>query len=134
MAHSSHPTRPSDWQRAEKALEEFTKLRATLLPLALHLATDKTTGTRDRSLLRHRFGVYIHFYPSGRVARVGRTYQRFQDRLRDYEPNYHGWFETRWIAVIAFEPGSKALILDLEKFLIEQLDPHENGHHRRKRS
>lgn len=132
LAMSNERDKPQDWGRAASAVSAFQNLLASHVPpLQLLLARDKVTGHSDGELLG-RCGVYIHFYSSGLAARVGKAINTFQTRLADYELDRKGWFESRWVAVVPFEPQFKCLVPALEAELIEKLDPPENEHHRRR--
>jgi hypothetical protein len=117
---------PSDWEAVTQA--------AAMQSHLLECVVDKQLEFAERQLLRHRGGVYVIFFPNGRVARIGRTIQVLASRLRDYEPNYYGWFEFRWIGVVRIDSENREEIKRFERYMIDHLDPPENVHHRRKRA
>ena len=78
-----------------------------------------------------QFGVYILFYGTGKIARVGKADLRpITVRLQDYDGPKGRWFVFRWIAGVPFKSSCDS-ITDLEIHLIQNLDPPENSRHRR---
>ena len=137
---------PKELCRVETALPRFQRFLAPNIALAAPLlARDSEIGFLDAAAMR-KSGVYVLFYPTGEVARVGEAEppRRFQDRLRDYErplkqgclpwqrATLAGGLEFRWAVVIRFDSEFDFIIPALERFLIRELNPPENTHHRRR--
>jgi hypothetical protein len=122
---------PRDWARAELAVADFQERMAGLsrIPpdvLRLRLAMDKIAQQFDNELLG-LCGVYILFYPTGEIARVGKANPRtFKKRIYDYEMHRRGWFEYRWAAVIPVDSRHVRFINLLESYLIFVLYAPEN--------
>src|ERR1700682_3160750 len=94
-----HMQKPVDLRTAKKAVARFQKLLASNAPLLdVCLAVDKEADVAKANCnILDCFGVYVFFYPTGKVARVGEANGTLKGRLKDYEPDRFGWFDYRWI-------------------------------------
>jgi hypothetical protein len=137
---------PREFCRLEAAGPRFRQFLAPIVALAPPLLVlDKEARLADLVAMAQS-GVYVLFYPTGEVARVGEAVppRRFRDRLADYErPSKRGclpWsratptgaLDFRWGAVLQLDPQVDFFIPALERFLIRELNPPENTLHRRR--
>ena len=117
---------PEEWDLAKGALDSQTHLSSGT-PLELVLVHDRWTGYRAHEIALSQPGLYVLFYGSGRIARIGQAGRRtLGQRLADYEPNAAGWFNFRWVAAIPVRDDQNEIITPLEDYLLATLMPPEN--------
>lgn len=124
-APSSHEELPADWDRTRRALNAQPDI-VPGGPPELLLAHDRWTGHRSNHAALAQPGLYVLFYGSGKIARVGQALRPLAQRLADYEPNSAGWFSYRWVAVVPIGAERTDVITPLEDYLLASLKPPEN--------
>jgi hypothetical protein len=125
---------PAEWDRARAAITESQRrVVPDIPPLSLSLVADRRTGGTFNPEYLGGPGLYVLFYNSGKIARVGQAGKRtLAARLKEYEPQGDGWFVFRWVAVVPIAAEHDHWITPLEKDLISTLDPPANTMHRQR--
>jgi hypothetical protein len=117
---------PEEWDLVRQALDTKTlpSLGARLNLLLVH---DRLTDYRAHEPALNQAGLYVLFYGSGKIARIGQAGRRsLAERLADYESNVDGWFSFRWVGVIPVRDDQKDIITSLEDHLLATFKPPEN--------
>ena|SRR5438132_4547576 len=120
---------PVDLPRVKRAVARFRRFLARDVPaFRLLMVTEP-----DKASLQC-CGVFILFYKTGKVARVGEASGMLHSRLPAYRMDRLGWFPYKWTAVIPFDARFRCLAPALERYLLDRLDPPENKFHRPKQA